>query len=109
MIKTITLSQELHDAISTGKLLLVDFYADWCEPCKWLDVILKEIDDSDAVEVEIVKVNTDQHLDLTQEFNLRSVPVLMVFKEGKLQWRMNGFMTTDEMIAILVSISRGTG
>ena len=108
MIKNITLSQEFHESIATGNLVLVDFYADWCEPCKWLDVILKEIDERGAVDVEIVKVNTDKHLDLTHEFNLKSVPVLMVFKEGKLRWRMNGFMTTDEMIEKLVSISRET-
>ena len=108
MIKTITLSQEFHDAIGTGKLVLVDFYADWCEPCKWLDVILKEIEERSTVEVEIVKVNTDTHLDLTHEFNLRSVPVLMAFKEGKLRWRMNGFMTTDEMLVKLEAISRET-
>jgi len=108
MIKNINYPNEFHEAVATGKFILVDFYADWCEPCKWLDVILKEIDERGVVDVEILKVNTDTHLDLTHELNLKSVPVLMVFKEGKLSWRMTGFLTTDEMIEKLLSISRET-
>lgn len=94
------------DTIVSSGNVLVDFYADWCEPCKWLDPILEEVIERIHIPLTVLKVNSDQFLTLTQKFQLRSVPVLMFFVDNQLKWRMNGFVVADEMIRILEDVSR---
>ena len=106
MIKYLV-KEDFHQLILSDQLTLVDFYADWCEPCKWLDKILEEIEKEADFPLNILKINTDHHVELTHEFHLRSVPVLMIFKNGELMWRMNGFMTTSELIKKLKEVLAG--
>ena len=101
MISTATSLEHFTDHIHTNELVLVDFYADWCEPCKWLDVILEEIDQHVEFPISILKIDTDKSVELVHEYNLRSVPVIMIFKNGILKWRMNGFLTTPELLSKL--------
>jgi len=107
VIREITDKEEFYSKINSESLLLADFYADWCEPCKWLDPILEDIDKRTPIPLEIIKINTDKFLELSQEYHLRSVPVLMVFRKGEVLWRMNGFMLTDELIKKLEEIYHG--
>lgn len=86
-----------HSAIKSTTPVLVDFYADWCEPCKWLEPVLDETQKLLGDEVEIVKLNIDQYPELKKQYHILSVPVLAVFKNGELLWRMNGFLYAKEL------------
>ncbi len=98
MIRILEKSETFDEVLNTDSLILVDFYADWCEPCKWLDKILDEINVRADFPLVLLKINTDNHPDLTQQFHLKSVPVLMIFKNGNLVWQMNGFLSLDELL-----------
>ena len=98
MIKNLINTDDFISSIRASDLILVDFYADWCEPCKWLDKILDEVVKEADFALNILKINTDNHLKLSHEYQLRSVPVLMIFKNSELKWRMNGFLTAPELL-----------
>ena len=76
--------------------MLVDFWADWCEPCKMLDVILVELKQL-LPELSILKIDIDQSEELKKNYSMMSVPVLMLFNKGALLWRMNGFLMAPDL------------
>ncbi|WFD26717.1 hypothetical protein MNAN1_001702 [Malassezia nana] len=72
----------------SGKPLLVDFYADWCGPCKMLSPILHKLVTTPALvggkDVDLVTVDVDQHIETAQKYGIRAMPTVLAFKEGKL-------------------------
>jgi len=88
---------EFNESLRNGGLVLFDFWADWCEPCKILDPILDEVQRRMGKDFSIVKINSDHSPELTEQYNIRSVPTLMLFRDGKLLWRMAGFDTADKL------------
>ena len=88
--------------IAGDKPVLVEFYADWCEPCKWLDPILTELDQLNAGKASTLKVDIEQFPELKNQYHVLSVPVLIIFKKGKVMWRMNGFTYAKELNAKLL-------
>lgn len=73
-----------NDVTNAKGLVLVDFWAEWCGPCKMISPILDEIDTEMAQKVKIVKVNVDEHPTPPTEYGVRSIPTLMLFKDGKM-------------------------
>jgi thioredoxin 1 len=84
-------------------LVLVDFYAEWCGPCKMMSPILQEVKLDLKEAVKIIKVNVDQHQDLASHFMVRGVPTFMLFKTGKMLWRQSGVLSTKDLIQIISS------
>jgi thioredoxin 1 len=82
---------------TTHKIILFDFYADWCEPCKMLDEILLELDKDLLSTVVICKIDIDKNPTLQKHFSIMSVPTLMIFKEGTMEWRMPGFELAQDL------------
>ena len=80
------------------ELLLVDFYADWCGPCQTLAPILDQVVAELDGKVSLYKVNVDKHPQLSQQFAIRSIPHLMLFKKGKILWRKGGLITNAELL-----------
>ena len=78
--------------------LLVDFYADWCGPCQTLAPHLDRVVAELAGKVTLFKVNVDKHPQLAQQFAIRSIPHLMLFKKGKILWRKGGLITNAELL-----------
>jgi thioredoxin len=76
-------SQTFDELLQKEPLVLVDFWAPWCGPCKMQTPILEKMSQSGAVAVTIVKVNTDESPDLAQKMNISSIPTLILFKNGK--------------------------
>lgn len=82
----------------TGKgLVLVDFFATWCGPCKMLGPVLEEIA-KEQTDLKIVKVDVDQHESLAQQFGIMSVPTLVLYKDGRPVKQMSGFMPKDALL-----------
>ncbi|PPR47569.1 MAG: Thioredoxin-1 [Alphaproteobacteria bacterium MarineAlpha5_Bin9] len=72
------------DVLNSKSLTLIDFWAEWCGPCKQIAPILKEIADEKKGLLKIVKINIDENQMIPQKYNVRGIPTLMLFKEGKL-------------------------
>lgn len=70
------------DVLGSSKPVVVDFWAEWCGPCKMIAPSLEEISEENA-DVEIAKVNIDENQDLAVKFGVRSIPTLMMFKDGQ--------------------------
>lgn len=80
---------------------LVDFYAEWCEPCKWVVPLLKQIEAHYEGKVRMEKINIDLHPETARTLHIMSVPTLVLFKNGEEVWRIRGFDTFPKMIAAL--------
>ena len=87
------LENESFNEIINQEKVLVDFYAEWCGPCKMLTPVLERLGES----FEIVKVDVDKHFDLAKEYGIMSVPTLFIFKNGKVVKQMIGFNGYDEL------------
>lgn len=90
MLKYATDKTFEEEVIKNEKVVLVDFYADWCGPCKMIAPILEKVA-KDHEEFDIVKVNVDQNQQVSMEYQIQSIPTLGVFKNGKEVDRIIGF------------------
>lgn len=81
--------------------VLVDFWATWCGPCKMIAPIVKEIADEYDGKILVGKVNVDEEPDLTMQYNVSSIPTLMVFKNGQLVSKAVGYREKDEILKML--------
>jgi thioredoxin 1 len=77
--------------------VLVDFWAEWCGPCKMLSPVLDELSTEMADKVRIAKVNVDENRDLATQFSIRSIPCLLVFKAGQVKGQMVGAMSKAQL------------
>lgn len=95
------MNAKFNDIINSNDLVLVDFYPDWCGPCKMMSPILQEVKTNLKEAVKIIKVNVDQHQDLASHFMVRGVPTLMLFKTGKMLWRQSGVLSSKDLTDII--------
>ncbi|CAM4263244.1 thioredoxin [Erysipelothrix inopinata] len=84
-------------------IVLVDFYADWCGPCKMISPILAELSETLDGKAKIVKVDVDAEGELAQRFDVMSIPTLVLFKDGKPVDRKTGFMPKPELEKFILS------
>lgn len=92
------------EIIKQNKPVLIDFYADWCEPCKMISIILDEVKSELGDEIDIVKVDVDKNNSIATKFLIRDlVPTLILLQSGKLLWRQYGIVQKRELINIINS------
>ncbi|HKL74130.1 MAG TPA: thioredoxin [Clostridia bacterium] len=84
----------------SDKIVLVDFYADWCGPCKMLAPILDNISE-EMPHIKVGKVNVDQENNLAQAFAVSSIPTLIVFKNGKIDKKAVGYQSKERLVDML--------
>lgn len=84
--------ENFDELIKEGKYL-VDFYAEWCGPCKMLAPILEQLEDK----INIIKINVDEHDDLAMKYRVMSIPTLIFFKDGEKKDEIVGFHSKDEL------------
>lgn len=90
-------NENFNDVVSND-VVLVDFFATWCGPCKMLGPVLEEFD-QDRSDVKIVKVDIDEKTDLAREYGVMSVPTLILFKDGKPVATRTGYMPKEVLTA----------
>ncbi|MFD2529561.1 thioredoxin [Polaribacter marinaquae] len=93
------------EIIHQEKPVLVDFFAEWCGPCKMMNPILKQVKDVLGDKVSIIKINVDKNQSLALKYQVKGVPTFMVFKEGKQLWRQSGVLQTKELVEIIKRFS----
>lgn len=89
-------NESLEDLTKSG-IVVVDFYANWCGPCKMLGPVLEDIASSRA-EISVVKVDVDKHDTLAREFGIMSIPTIIIYKNGTLMKKLVGFMPEEALL-----------
>jgi len=84
--------------INTNKPVLIDFYANWCQPCKMVSPILKQVKDNLGEDIKIVKINVDKNPSISAKYSIRSIPTLILFKNGNIEWNKVGVASASEII-----------
>ncbi|MDD4108741.1 MAG: thioredoxin [Prolixibacteraceae bacterium] len=87
--------------IKSSKPVVVDFFTEWCGPCKAMAPVLSSVKDQLRDNVRIIKVDVDRNPFLATRYNVRSVPTIMVFKDGIIQWSGSGVINAGRLIDIL--------
>lgn len=88
------------EVLNAPGTVLVDFYADWCGPCKMVSPIVDEIAEEQAA-ISVCKINVDESAILAKQYKVMSIPTLIVFRDGKESARMIGYKPKDEILAVL--------
>ncbi|WP_315814736.1 thioredoxin [Paraflavitalea speifideaquila] len=81
--------------------VLVDFYADWCGPCKTLDPIVREVAREISNKVTTIKVNVDNSPQVAQAYHVTGIPTLILFRHGKVLWRQTGLVNKSTLLAAI--------
>ena len=85
------------DVLNNEKPVLLDFWAEWCGPCKMIGPLLEEVAVSRADNLAVVKLNVDENPNTAQKFGIRSIPTLMLFKDGAVQAQKMGAMPKSQL------------
>lgn len=89
------------DIVTSEEVVLVDFFGTWCGPCQALMPILKEVKDELGNAVKIVKVDIDKNQELAVKYQVRSVPTMILFKDGVPKWRQSGVLQKRDIINVI--------
>ena len=87
-----------NEVLNSDKVCLVDFYADWCGPCKMMSPIIEEIADELGDKVKVGKVNSDENMELAEKYQIMSIPTIMIIKNGQIVKTFVGVTAKEEII-----------
>jgi thioredoxin 1 len=99
------MKSSFNNLIASETPVLVDFYADWCGPCKMLAPVLKEVKAQMGDAVKIIKIDVDKNQSLASKYQVRGVPTMVLFKNGKPLWRQSGVLPKHEIVQAIQSFS----
>ena len=95
------------ELIASEKPVLVDFFAEWCAPCKMMGPILKELKNAMGDEVTIVKLDVDKNPQAADAFRVQGVPTLIIFQKGQVKWRQSGVVQAKQLQQVLQQFTVG--
>ncbi|MBQ4586092.1 MAG: thioredoxin [Clostridia bacterium] len=100
-MKTVLTKDNFDSFVKSDKTVIVDFYADWCGPCKMLAPILEEISQEYSDKALVGVINVDEQMELAMRFGIQSIPTLLIYKNGELDTKQVGYCTKDKLISLL--------
>jgi len=101
LIKHVTDASFEADVLQSAQPILVDYWAEWCGPCKMIAPILDDISTSYEGKLRIAKMNVDENRDIPAKFGIRGIPTLMLFKDGQLAATKVGALSKAQLIAFI--------
>ena len=93
--------ENFSNIIKSGQLVLVDFFATWCGPCKTMHPVLEQLKKDLGDEIRIIKVDIDKNEAIAIQLRIQSIPTLMIFKAGEMKWRQSGAMTANALAQVI--------
>ena len=97
---------KFQDIIAGDTPVLVDFFAEWCGPCKMIKPVLEELKKKMGNKIIILKIDIDKNISLSSEYRIQSVPTLVLWKQGEIIWRQSGALSLNELEQVLSSYIR---
>ena len=97
---------KFQDIIAGDTPVLVDFFAEWCGPCKMIKPVLEELKKKMGNKIIILKIDIDKNISLSSEYRIQSVPTLVLWKQGEIIWRQSGALSLNELEQVLSSCIR---
>jgi len=94
-----------NEIIQSDKPVLVDFFASWCGPCQMLAPILKDVKTNLGERISIIKIDVDKNQAVAAQYQVRGVPTMILFQNGKQLWRQSGVISKEDIIKIIVEKS----
>ena len=91
--------------IQSEKPVIIDFFATWCGPCQTLGPILKQVKESLGDRVSIIKIDVDKNQQIASQYQVRGVPTMILFQNGKQLWRQSGVLSKEDLIKTIIEKS----
>ncbi len=98
------MNRRFYHIVKSAKPVLVDFYADWCVPCRLMSPVLKQVKDQYKEHVRILKVNVDYHPDIASSCRVQNIPAVVLFQDGKIHWSGTGVQAVYDISIALKEI-----
>lgn len=95
------MKESLHSILTDSKPVLVDFFAEWCGPCKVQAPVLKEVKSEIGDKVRIIKIDVDKSPAIAQQYQVSGVPTLILFRNGQPVWRQSGVATRKQLVDVI--------